>query len=484
MTIVIIKIKRREVLVDIEKVKELEGQKDVTFNEICRVFDNHTYETKVVLNKKVNTNIRASIWTTYYQFFESVEEYKNPKNKKQLLYKIGKLHNPDGQPLVRIENKNGQPLSDFTAHLEALVLLSLEYNLLPAEEKTINKWVEHFGLVNENQIKNYNTLKYNGNEYTILKAVRKNVDTMIEVIDFDGELIKRQLSDDEILAKVSEMFYSIDTVAARLSGVLDRLDKHKLIEHHKGYTYAVIKAKTEKKKKLTKEEQELEQYYKEEKEKWLADLSSDERYEIEQQELKKNKNQIFKLDSTEKSNLTALKLDVKKEIELMKEHEQKVNRFTSVQLTSNKLKVEGLVNEKGETNYYDYTFETSTINRFFTNKELNRYLDKHKDVKQVYEQGVEEVVNKYNDLRLEHLVKWFEKKCLNNLSNIEELKFNESTAFGSQEAIELLKLNHEFNKMKIIKLQEEYLEFGKRLAEVMLLDKYRVSVNINKIATN
>ncbi|WP_414043061.1 hypothetical protein ACMGE9_12330 [Macrococcus sp. EM39E] len=462
-----IKLKRKTVKINKDDVKGLVGRNDVDLMEILKVFDNETYIEKMKNpNKKISNNMKVSLLTTLEQFVEKYTTYKNPENKRQVLYSIEKLHNEDATPKEREEDKGGLPVGDFTTHLEALVLLSLNNNLLPKGDLTAGQWALHFGLVNQSQFDGYKQMKYNSNKKKMIEHCRDITSDVVEFLNEHGTMEIRKYSDEEISVKLHEVFYSYETVIKRMQGALGRLDKDKLIEYHNDYAYGILINGN--KKELTEEEQ----HYQKELKGILSVLSKEQLEEYEKQKKKKEyENKRVLLDPTQVSELVALKLQVKKEIEEMKENGEKVNKFLSIKLLSEKLKADGLTNSKGENQKFQFTFKTASINKYFTDKELNRYLNKNEKLKEIYDKGVEEVVNKYNDLRLEYLIEWFEKTYLKNLNYYETVEINKNYIGNKGEDL------IQGERDRKIHMQKEYYDYGKRLSTALMTQEFAVGHN-------
>lgn len=450
-----IKVKRRTVEVNLDNVKKLVGRNDITFDEICRIFDEVSCKNYIQNDKKVPTNVKNSVLTTMEQFVASYTTYKNPKNKRQVLYSIEKLHNEDAKPVEREENKGGAPASDLSVYLEALVLISLENKLLPEQDLTNAQWMSHFGLINEKQHDDYNMFKYNNNYENAIHEARRMTDDVVEFLEDDGSIGLRKLKDEHIQITLNQIMYSYDTVSNRLRGALNKLDKKKLIKYHCDYIYGI---------KFTGNQElaDEEKYYEEIRKSYLENLSREELYQISKSE---NDLKVL-LTPAQVTSLDNLKLEVKKELEVMKENGENVHRGTMFKLRKEKLQNDGLADENGNVEFFDFTFKTATINRYFTDRELKKYLDKNVKVKEVYEQGVKEVVEKYNDLRLEHLINWFDDNYFKQIKKIDDVDV--SIFLGKA------RKQKEFEKAKRKLAQDGFSKFGKNLSKEVMNRKYKV----------
>lgn len=94
--------RKREIKISKTKVIESEN-KTLNSKELLEIFDPETY--RKYKNKSLSGKMIKSLERTVNQFYTNVKKIKDPKDKRKNLYILGKLHNSDGVPIKRINNR-------------------------------------------------------------------------------------------------------------------------------------------------------------------------------------------------------------------------------------------------------------------------------------------------------------------------------------------------------------------------------------------
>lgn len=200
--------RKREIKISKTKVIESEN-KTLNSKELLEIFDPETY--RKYKNKSLSGKMIKSLERTVNQFYTNVKKIKDPKDKRKNLYILGKLHNSDGVPIKRINNR--KKIEEFNFLFRILLIKILYTNSSFSNSKKLISWLYEFGFINQKYLDDFYDVNnkdkiYNGEHITIKELKEK------EIIPFFTFMIKEknadyiqstELEDNESLIEKNEM---------------------------------------------------------------------------------------------------------------------------------------------------------------------------------------------------------------------------------------------------------------------------------------
>lgn len=424
------KIKSEEKLKTYEELV-LYQEKLLTLEEILRIFYFEDEYKSYIKNKKLkHANTKKNIIKELERFYEFVEIEKIGRKS---YYKLSGLYPKEFLPMekeISIKSKE-----DLRASLEAIVLYALKNKRVTSTDMTTNEWLVHLGLITRQVLNDYKRFQ-NG------KHSKVTVDKMFDEIgisDYHYDYVlkcERYLNNKEKLAILEVYFNIVDMLRDTFNNTLKHLDSNKLIIHNPNVYYGT------KMKAVIGEDN-------------VVTYEKDELVRLELEEI----NAYLKLENQIK---TKLGIETNRKYFLNRKFMNEINKELKKGLNVT------LYNGEQLSNIYSNIYKQRAILNKFTNKQLQNYFKKNKDVKEKYDLLSDELLDHYKGNILVKLSNTYDKTAQKNIKYYEKeksIKINRVLDCKERGLI-IGKEENFINNLKtgydnLIQLQGFYSEIGK-----------------------
>ncbi|TDM13782.1 hypothetical protein [Macrococcus bovicus] len=394
---------------------------------------------------------------TAKQFYKEVTKIQNENDKRKNYYLLGSLHNSDGSPVTREDNRLPD---EITFIFRALLLIGLKHRTLDRKPRAYNSWLSYFGFINYQLLKDQ-ILYYDDKKIKIKQDDNKEifVNEINYILNklFNYKVTKRDIAYNQEVETVltsSELVNNFNIYISRILDLLNyqlkqslfRLEKDKMIEVNAVKIGIEVKPFTVKNKAGI----EVTKY----REVGHVELSNDEWHA-----------------------LAELQIRLKDELNL--------HDYNNYQLFKNKryrkhlkkvLQKEGLKTDATHR-YFDKVYTAYSIIRMFTNKELENYLDNNIKLKEYYLLELHELIYKFRieqDRSLDNKLSNYKKNNIKRLENEYQEMINapkgEERRIGKPIDMKAFYTNQYEAKIFNSKLYSDYIF---KMKDILLTDRHK-----------
>ncbi|MCT2094923.1 hypothetical protein [Staphylococcus epidermidis] len=255
---IVLKNGNNERKIQITKDKVLENENSfLTLKELYEFLDPEKYN--LLTNKKISGSTINTLILSAKQFYKEVKKTKNPKDKRKTLYFLGELHNNDGSPIPRINNR--KKINDFNMLFRVLLIKVLYNDLSSSNGKKLLNWLNEFGFINKQYLDDYYDIndkdKVHNDKHITIQSLKKegiipsftyiikdkNKD-YIQSTELKGNfsiIDKIEMSDKKAISLLNNYFNKISSkLLYSLKSSFEYLNKENLIDYGVEYIGEVL----------------------------------------------------------------------------------------------------------------------------------------------------------------------------------------------------------------------------------------------------
>lgn len=333
----------REISISVDSLRSFENNQvrsDIAYSKL----DNDLWQRK---RGKLAKKDYKTYEKTINQFFVEFYKVENQQDRRKKDIVFGELHNSDASPIKREDNRGNVP-SELTIAFRMIVLSVLKNKDITNENLTLFNWLKEFYIINDTLYSDYKKDRNNLNGHALLK----NIDT-------------------------NQFSFNIETLSTK--------EKQSMI---KQYYYNVV------------------EFLKNKLNVALRKLESDGMIHIQNYMVGTKINKNDKTQNTCSHILTPQEVSKLKELEIAIKDELNLHHLVGKRLyyhdgfkkeLNNRLSKDGLKTTNSH-NYYEYVYNTYTINKIFTDEQLTNYINKNTYIKETLSQEKEEFIHNFRKL--------------------------------------------------------------------------------------
>jgi len=163
------------------------------------------------------------------KYYIKFEEIPDKKDKRKKNYKIGKLHNPDGKPLVTESWKSLDKRKQLAKSIDLLVISALvkNNNELDGKTYTIGRWMKEIGFMSEEEYNDSRTVKYGNKYYNENEPTVKEIQGIIKKLE-EEKVIEENVNYTEN-AYMLQDYFTTTNLAQAFKESLARLERTRII---------------------------------------------------------------------------------------------------------------------------------------------------------------------------------------------------------------------------------------------------------------
>ncbi|HEC2181139.1 TPA: hypothetical protein R1943_002022 [Staphylococcus delphini] len=312
----------RELNISVEKLQAFENNQ-VESSEVYETFDLELYDQR---NGKVSGRDQKGYVKTINQFFVEHSNVPNQRDKRKKDFVFGELHNSDASPIPREDNRGRIP-SELTILFRKIILWTLFNQEITHENLTTLRWLKEFNIISDTFFKDYSRHQSNSHDYSLMDSINK------ELLMFDIDV----LTETEKKKIVQQYYFNVvELLKNKFYTTLTKLDNDGLIFLQSFMVGAKINEEDE------------------------------------------DKHTIEILTPSELNDLKKLETSIRDELNLHHVVGKRLYYHKKFKQELEKRLFETGLKTKGNTyNRYKFVYNTYTINKTFTDKQLLEYIKKH-----------------------------------------------------------------------------------------------------------